>query len=77
MQTYAIMVFLLIVLCTWYFISTNGLRHASQETQVVKEEFIEIASKQQAFIPATEFQGIRPGYVYKMDVDGLGYYLDD
>ncbi len=30
----------------------------------------------QDFHPATSFQGSKPGYVFKMDTQGLGYYFD-
>ena len=30
----------------------------------------------QPFIPCSQFQGSRNGYVFKMDDLGLGYYLD-
>ena len=34
------------------------------------------APKLQAFVPAPAFAGSQPGYVFKMDAQGLGYYLD-
>lgn len=30
-----------------------------------------------SFVPFNEFAGVRPGYVFKMDVRGLGYYRDE
>jgi hypothetical protein len=32
--------------------------------------------EQPAFFPSTYFQGVRNGYVFKTDNNGLGYYLD-
>jgi hypothetical protein len=29
-----------------------------------------------AFLPAESFEGSRPGYVFQMNSQGLGYYLD-
>ena len=28
------------------------------------------------FLPSQTFNGNKPGYVFKMDTQGLGYYLD-
>lgn len=49
-----------------------GLWHRPQHEVVVVHE----KSEKQAFIPADRFQGSLPGYVYKMDANGLGYYID-
>ncbi|KAG2453235.1 hypothetical protein HYH02_002558 [Chlamydomonas schloesseri] len=34
------------------------------------------SSEQQDFIPSETFDGARPGYVYKLDDCGVGYYRD-
>ena len=30
-----------------------------------------------SFVPASSFQGAKPGYVFKNDRSGLGYYVDE
>mmetsp|Transcript_6160 Transcript_6160/g.21779 ORF Transcript_6160/g.21779 Transcript_6160/m.21779 type:complete len:223 (-) Transcript_6160:1541-2209(-) len=54
---------------------------STQGAETVEEEKIEKAKKAfddeiADFIPADKFTKSRPGYVFKMDWKGLGYYLD-
>ncbi len=48
-------------------IASRGLR------PIVEEENREAPS----FVPASSFQGAKPGYVFKNDRSGLGYYVDE
>ena len=45
----------------------------SRRAPIVEEEHREA----HPFIPASSFQGAKPGYVFKSDRSGLGYYRDD
>lgn len=75
MRPYVIGMTLLVILGVWYIAQATGWRHPTNAL-VVQEESVQSPSKKPAFIPADSFQGSRPGYVYKMDTEGLGYYID-
>lgn len=34
------------------------------------------ATARSPFVPAVSYQGSRPGYIFQMNTQGLGYYLD-
>jgi hypothetical protein len=36
----------------------------------------EASSNKVNFVPSEKFNGAKKGYVFKMDSEGLGYYLD-
>lgn len=65
-------VVILVVIGIWYLNTQAKIWHHPQHEVVVVQE----KSEKQAFIPADKFQGSLPGYVYKMDANGLGYYID-
>ena len=75
MQPYVIGIILLgllLLVGMWYTAQPTE----PQKTLNLQEEVVDVPFEKQAFIPADNFQGSRPGYVYKMDAKGLGYYID-
>ncbi|EKX53523.1 FKBP-type peptidyl-prolyl cis-trans isomerase [Guillardia theta CCMP2712] len=54
----------------------NGEAKAKNEEKAKGQEKAKESEAKKNFIPAPSFQGSKPGYVFKKDKQGLGYYLD-
>ena len=60
-------------------LTNNNLEQLYPEKTVVSlqcENVLEPVANTLGFSAAKAFEGARPGYVFKMDKLGLGYYLD-
>lgn len=55
--------FIAIVLGIYFYRKQNSKKETIKETPI--------------FIEASAFSGAKQGYIYKMDSQGLGYYLDE
>ena len=57
-----------------------NLSHESESRNMIKikntTEIVEGNQNQVPFIPSEQFTGLKEGYVFKKDINGLGYYLD-
>ncbi|GFH11206.1 uncharacterized protein HaLaN_06673 [Haematococcus lacustris] len=61
----------------YYFNTASGERCWQRPSHPVPAPAAAAAGPRQAFVPATRFEGARPGYLFKSDALGLGYYLDN
>lgn len=68
---YDIMLYMNKVLIVLGFIIIAGIYFYAQRD--IKEP---MTDKKSEFIASSKFAGAKNGYVFKMDTQGLGYYLD-
>lgn len=62
--------------CRYYCNAQLGLTQWERPTAAGAAPPAAAAASAAAFIPAAAFEGAKPGYVFKQDASGLGYYRD-
>jgi hypothetical protein len=65
---------LLIFVALWYYRKSKSV--SNNPTRYEHFEIVNEINKRPSFTPSDKFTGKRPGYVFKMDDLGLGYYVD-
>lgn len=56
--------------------SQNNLKKSSGKASTEKSSSEQVETEKKPFIPKKRFTGSREGYVFRMGVKGLGYYVD-